>query len=218
VNLTPSPAPDDPLAPLRSPGWLNEAQRKTIHIAAIILPLGLLYEWLPWPRGRHPWIVLLAVLTAVAVAIDAMRISDHRVQRFFKRFLGELIREHERFNLLGSTFLLIASMLAVELFPQRLAAAAIGFTVLGDGVAALVGRGWGRTPIFSKSLEGTLGGLAACVAWAGFLALTGHLPFAVGVAGAMVAMLVEILPIPLDDNLGITLVSATVMRLLWIPG
>ncbi|HUK62249.1 MAG TPA: hypothetical protein VLV15_02910 [Dongiaceae bacterium] len=210
-------SPDDPLAPFHSPRWLSEAQRKSIHLGALVLPLAMLYEWTPWPRGRHPWLLLLALLTAAAIVIDLVRISDRRVQRFFKAFFGELIREHERFTLLGSTFLLIAAMLVTELFPQRLAAAAIGFTVLGDGVAALVGRGWGRTRVFAKSLEGALGGLTACLLWAGFLAATGHLPIAVGLAGALTAMLIEILPLPLDDNLGITLASAAVMRLLWAP-
>jgi dolichol kinase len=219
VSPDPNPNPvappaGDPFAPLSSPGWLSEAQRKAIHLAAIALPLGMLYEWLPWPRGRHPWIAFVALLTAIAVTIDLIRLSDHRIQRFFKTFLGELIREHERFNLLGSTFLLIAAMLAIEFFPQRIAAAAIGFTVLGDGIAALVGRGWGRTRVFSKSLEGALGGLVACLAWAGFLAATGHLPLAIGIAAAFTAMLIEILPLPLDDNLGITLATATIMRLL----
>jgi dolichol kinase len=207
----------DPLEPFRSPRWLSEAQRKAIHLGALVLPLSMLYEWTAWPRGRREWLLLIALLTVIAIGIDLVRISDHRVQRFFKAFFGELIREHERFTLLGSTFLLIAALLVTALFPQRVAAAAIGFTVLGDGVAALVGRGWGRTRVFSKSLEGALGGLTACLAWAGFLAVTGHVPIAVGLAGALTAMLVEILPVPLDDNLGITLASAAVMRLLWAP-
>lgn len=210
--------PGDPLAPLRSRSWLSEAQRKAIHIGAVILPLGMLYEWLAWPRGRHQWALLLVVLTAIAVTIDVVRIHDHRVRIFFRRFFGELIREHESFNLLGSTYLLIASLLAVEIFPQPVAAAAIGFTVLGDGVAALVGKAWGRTRFFNKSLEGAAGGLVACLLWAAFLAGAGVLPWGVVVAGALVASLVELLPIPLDDNLGITLASGFLMRTLVGPG
>ena len=34
----------------------------------------------------------------------------------------------------------------------------------------------------------------------------------------LVASLVEFLPIPLDDNLGITLASGYAMKLLWNPG
>ena len=83
--------------------------------------------------------------------------------------------------------------------------------------AAIVGKAWGRTRVFRKSLEGALGGLAACLGWAAFLALSGVLPWPVLVAGALAASLVELLPIPLDDNLGMTLLSGVVMRLLWSP-
>jgi dolichol kinase len=207
----------DPLAPLRTRSWLSEARRKSIHIAALILPLGILYEWLPWPRGRAEWRWFLISLTVVAIAIDLVRIHEGRVRRFFKNILGEMIREHEAFSLLGSTYLLIAGLLAIEMFPRPVAGAALGFTVLGDSFAALVGKAWGRHRFFNKTLEGALGGLAACTAWAAFLASAGWLPWHVALAGALAASLVEVLPIPLDDNLGITLVSGYTMKLLLGP-
>jgi len=208
------PPPADPLAPLRTRSWLSEARRKAIHIAALILPLGILYEWLPWPRGRSQWRWFLITLTVVAVSIDLLRIHENRVKRFFKSFLGEMIREHEAFSLLGSTYLLIAGLLAIEIFPRSVAGAALGFTVLGDSFAALVGKAWGRHRFFNKTLEGAFGGLLACTAWATFLAAGGWLPWTVVIAGALAASMVEILPIPLDDNLGITLVSGYTMKLL----
>jgi glycerol-3-phosphate acyltransferase PlsY len=216
--MNPRTALPDPLEPLRSPQWLSEAHRKAIHLACIVLPLALLYEWTPWPRGKVEWRWFLIGLTLAAIAIDVIRIHDRRVQQFFRHFFGELMREHESFTLLGSTYLLIAALLAVEMFPQRMAAAAVGFTVLGDGIAALVGKGWGRTRFFHKSLEGGIGGLAGCLAWAAFLAGTGVLPWNVVLVGALVASLVELLPIPLDDNLGMTLFAGYAMRLTWSPG
>jgi len=207
----------EPLRPLTSPRWLTEARRKMIHFGSLILPLALLYEWLPWPRGRGEWRWLLVLLTLGAIAFDLVRIHQRQVRRFMRAFFGGMIREHERWNLLGSTYLLIAALLAIEIFPQPVAAAAIGFTVLGDGLAALVGKAWGRTKFFRKTLEGALGGLVACLLWASFLAVSGHLPWHVVVAGALAASLVELLPIPLDDNLGMTLVSGYVMRFLLMP-
>jgi len=201
-----------------SSSWLTEARRKAIHLGCFILPLGILYEWLPWPRGRAEWRWFLIVLTLAAIAIDLIRIHDRRVRRFFREFFGGMIREHERFNLLGSTYLLIAALLAVEIFPRPVAAAALGFTILGDGTAALVGKRWGRTRFFNKTLEGALGGLLTCLAWATFLAATGQLAWPVAIVGALVASLVELLPIPLDDNLGMTLFSGYVMKLMWMPG
>jgi dolichol kinase len=214
---TPPRVPADPLEPLRSTDWLTEAQRKAIHLSFIVLPLMLLYEPLPWPRGRPEWRWCLIVLTLVAMALDLVRIHDRRAGRFFKRFFGEMIREHERWNLVGGTYLLIAALLAVEMFPQPVAAAALGFTVLGDGIAALVGKAWGKPRFFGKSLEGAAAGLAVCLVWAGWLAATGILPWQAVVCGALVASLVELLPIPLDDNLAITLFAGFTMKLLTVP-
>lgn len=204
----------DPLEPLRSPQWLTEARRKAIHLGFLVLPLDLLHEVLPWPRGRAQFSLLFVILTAGAIALDLLRIHEGRVRTFFRQFLGELIREHERFSLLGSTYLLLAALLAIEIFPQPVAAAALGFTVLGDATGALVGRAWGRHRVFNKSLEGAAGCLGACLAWALYVSAVSPLTLPVMVAGALAATLVEVLPIPLDDNLGITLAAGYTMKLL----
>ena len=203
----------DPLAPFKTKSWLSEAQRKAIHVSFIVLPLELLYQWLPWPQSRGEWRLLLISFVTIAIAIDLVRLHDRRVKSFFKEFFGELIREHEQFNLLGSTYLLLACLLAIELFERPMAAAAIGFTVLGDGFAAIVGQAYGRRRFFGKSLEGAAGGLAACLIWAVYLGASGYLPWRLAIAGALVASLVEFLPIPLDDNLGITLFAGYAMKL-----
>ena len=208
----------DPLstaaAPLKNRAWLSEARRKAIHLAVILLPLDLLHAWLPWPHTTRAWRLVLLASVLVAVIVDVVRIHERRVHHWFRRFLGELLRDHERFNLLGSTYLLIAALLAIEIFPRPIAAAALGFTVLGDGFAALAGRAYGRTRVFGKSLEGYAGGLLACLAWAAYLALGGHLTWPVVIVGALIASLVELLPIPLDDNLAVTLSAGYAMKLL----
>ena len=209
--------PPDPFEPLKSRVWLSEAQRKAIHIASIVLPLAILYEWPPWPRGRAEWRWLLIALTLLAIAIDLVRIHERRARRFFRQFFGELIREHERWSLLGSTYLLIAALLAIEIFPLPVAAAALGFTVLGDSLAALVGKGWGKRRFFDKTLEGAAAGLVGSLLWAAFLVAAGHLPWQIAVTGALAASLIEILPIPLDDNLGVTLFSGYVMKMMGGP-
>lgn len=208
------PNAPDPLEPLRSPQWLTEARRKAIHLGFVILPLELLHQWLPWPRGHRQFALLFALLTAGAIALDLLRLHDQRVKRFFREFFGEMIREHEAFSLLGSTYLLLASLLAIEIFPQPIAAAALGYTVLGDALGALVGRAYGRHRFFNKSVEGALGCFAACLAWAAYVTLVAHVPMHVLVAGALVATVVEMLPIPLDDNLGITLAAGFAMKML----
>lgn len=209
-----TPTPTDPLEPLRRPQWLTEARRKAIHLAFIVLPIELLFSVLPWPRTHREFRLLFVALTAGAIAIDVLRIQHARVRTFFRQFFGEMIREHEQMSLLGSSYLLLAALIAVEVFPQPIAAAALGFTVLGDAMGALVGKGWGRTKVFNKSIEGALGCLAACLLWALVVAEVSNVPLPVLVVGAVVATVVEVLPIPLDDNMGITLAAGYAMKLL----
>jgi dolichol kinase len=201
----------------RRPAWLAEVQRKAIHLSFVVLPADLLFQVLPWPRTHAEWRLFLIATCLLAIVIDLFRIHERRVKNFFRGFFGQLIREHEEFSLMGSTYLLIGSLLAIEIFPRNIAAAAIGFTVIGDATAAMVGKRWGRRPFFKKTIEGALGGLAGCLLWAALLALTGSLSWELALAGAVTASLVELLPIPLDDNLGMTLIAGYAMRLLAGP-
>lgn len=204
----------DPLEPLRSPQWLTEARRKAVHLAFIVLPLQLLLELLPWPRTHKEFRYLFLALTAGAIAVDVLRIHEASVRRFFRSFFGGMIREHEQLSLLGSSYLLLAALIAVEVFPQPIAAAALGFTVLGDAMGALVGKAWGRHRFFNKSFEGVFGCLVACLFWGAIVVQVAHVPWSVVLVGALTATVIEALPIPLDDNLGITLAAGYAMKLL----
>ena len=208
------PPSEDPLEPLRSPQWLREARRKAIHLSFIVLPLAMLHPVLLWPRTRGEISLLFVVLTAGSIVFDVLRIHERRVATFFRQFFGELVREHERLTLLGSSYLLLAALIAVEIFPRPVAAAAIGFTVLGDAMGALVGRAYGHHRVFNKSVEGAVGCLVMCLLWGAYVVFVTDLPWGVVLAGALMATLVEVLPIPLDDNLGITLAAGYTMKLM----
>jgi dolichol kinase len=195
-------------------GFRAEVGRKAIHLSFLIVPVTLVHPWLPWPRTRGEWTILLVLLVVGAMLVDVFRIHDRNVRGFFRRFFGDMIRRHEQTALMGSTYLLLATLLAVDLFPRPIAAAAVGFTVLGDASAAVVGRAYGKIRFFGKTAEGALAGLVACLIWAAYLAGAGLLDVRVAVFGALVASLVEFLPIPFDDNLGMTLFSGYAMHLL----
>lgn len=205
-----------PSAPAASQSYRNELGRKAIHLAFIVLPLQMLFEFLPWPRGRVELMLGLLGLGFVFLSIDFLRMHDRHFGALFRRFFGGMVRAHEAFTLLGSSYLVIAAIFAVVLLPRPIAAAALGFTIVGDATAALVGKAWGRTPLFGKTLEGAFGGLAACLAWGAVVHWVAGAPWNVVIAGALVASLVELLPIPVDDNLGMPLISGFAMAFFWM--
>jgi dolichol kinase len=186
---------------------LPEIRRKAIHLSFILIPLIYFYDLLPKPiivRG-----LLLAVL--LSIVFELMRLHDARVRFFVSRMFRDLVRRHEQKQLLGSTYLLIAAVLTIELFSKPIAVSALGALVLGDTAAALVGKTIGRVRVLGKTLEGSV----ACFivsflfAW-GVVGVDAWL----AACGALTATLFELLPIPLDDNFRIPLSMGYVMKLL----
>lgn len=185
---------------------LTELKRKSIHfLFGLVIPVG--YGLLPefWAR----WV--LAAATVGVTAVDFLRLRNPFFRRLFLEFFAPMIRRHEHSSLTGASYLLISSLVCVLAFDRPAAIAAIAFLVVGDTVAAVVGQAWGRVKVFGKSLEGSVACLASC----GIILLAvPHLPWRVGLTGAVVATLVELLPIPVDDNLRIPILSGWMMQAL----
>jgi len=186
---------------------LPEIRRKAIHLSFILVPLIYLYDVLPRPfivRG-----LLAAVL--VSFVFELFRLHDARVRFLVSRFFRDLVRRHEAKQLLGSTYLLIAAVLTIELFSKEIAVSALGALVLGDTAAALVGKTIGRVRVLGKTLEGSI----ACFV-VSFLFAWGVVGMEAWLAacGALTATLFELLPVPLDDNFRIPLSAGYVMKIL----
>jgi dolichol kinase len=182
----------------------DEAPRKAIHLSSIVIPIGLLH--LPPTLSRR----VLIVAAVGLLVVDLVRIHHPKLRSYFTAFFGHLIRRHERETITGATYLVISALVVSMLFDVEVAAAALVYLIVGDTLAAMVGKAWGRTPVFGKSLEGFLAGFASsfAAAWA-LVPSLGPGPLAVG---AFVAALVEILPIPVDDNFRIPLVAGLVLE------
>jgi glycerol-3-phosphate acyltransferase PlsY len=182
-----------------------ESKRKGVHALALVLPV--LYYFLPAQVGRTG----LLVLTGIVIILDLLRLRYATTRAMFALIFGPVIRRHEVWSLTGATYLLFSSVVCVFVYDKPVAVAAISFLVLGDLMAAVIGRRIGRLHVWGKTVEGAVACFITCVlvAWA-----IPDLPLGVGMAGAIVATLVEVLPIPLDDNLSIPLLGGLAMQLL----
>lgn len=184
---------------------IGELLRKSIHLLGLILPV--IYFFLDKPMMS----ILVGVLTGIAVTIELMKWFSSRFSDFFFQIFTPMLRIHERKGAMtGATYYVISAFLCILFFPKTLAIVCIFFMVLGDLAAALVGRMWGRTKLLgSKSLEGS----AACFIVCAVIALVKLHPI-IAIIGALVATIVEMLPVPIDDNLTVPLVSGAVMHFL----
>jgi dolichol kinase len=185
-------------------GLHSEALRKGIHLTTIGIPLAI------WFLPRATWKWPLVIFTVLTIAVDMMRLGHPAFGLFFRRILGRVLRDHEKQDLMGSTYLAVSILLSALILPREIAVAVMGYMILGDGLAGLVGKTWGRINLaFGKSLEGTLTGFLAnlLVGWLVFREVEPML------LGACVASASEFLPMPLDDNFAIPLVAGLALWL-----
>ena len=187
-------------------GLARELGRKAIHLGALVMPVGL---WLVPVRYAR---LILFGFFLLLVAIDVARWTDTPASRWLRRTLHMVLRPHERRRFSGGSYILAAGTLCAVLYPRPVAVAALICIIVGDTAAVFVGRAFGRIRIGHKTLEGSLAFFATsilCILW-----IPG-LPLSAKVVGALVAALVEALPIPVDDNLTVPL-AAGVAMMAWL--
>ena len=187
----------------------SELKRKAIHLASLSVPLAY---YLSPPSWTRTWERALLASVILSLAIEVFRLHNPQIRGIFRHFFGEIVRNHEEASLLGSTYLLIAMLLTIHLFEKPVAVLALGFLVLGDTVAAIVGKSIGRLRLLGgKTIEGSLACFVMCF---GLTLFMPGIPFWVGLVGALTATVFELLPIPLDDNFRIPLSAGFAMELL----
>jgi acyl phosphate:glycerol-3-phosphate acyltransferase len=187
--------------------FLSEVRRKAFHLSGIVIPIG--YYLVPAPKGK----IILIILTLTAIVIDVVRLNEPRVRTFFYYLFGKIVRDHEKYNLLGSSYILLASLLCAYAFARPIAIVSMAFIAVGDAMAAIVGRRFGHPVIFGKSVEGSLACFLSCVAVA-WIYPGDPFTWRMMLGGAAAATLFELVPIPLDDNMRISLSAGFAMTLL----
>ncbi len=198
-------------------GLVREIRRKGFHLTGLIIP-GVYFVGVSVTRGGEPLLsrsmatIALGVITGVYLGFEILRLLSPRVNEFCIRRLRFLMRRGEVRQITGSGYYLLGSCFAVALFDPAFAIAAILFMVLGDPAAALVGKAIGRTRLLQKkTLEGSLACLATCFVLGVVLFHQVGTPWVgaaqVAIIGAVAAAVAELLPLRIDDNVTIPVVS-----------
>ena len=189
--------------------------RKVYHLAGGIGLLSLYYV-----LGRDRALIFYAGFFLIVLMLDLIRLNVPPLNRFILTKFGSFIRANEEHKLTGTAPYVLGIGLSLYLYRTDIATAAVCFLAFGDVAATAVGERYGRTKIGSKSLEGTLAFVVVAVSVGLLLPVVGiSVVLGVILTGAIVAAGVELLPLPVNDNLVIPLVSGGVMSLIvWMAG
>jgi len=188
---------------------MNQIGRKLYHIIGGVGLLSL-YSIM----GRDRALVFYAMLFFIVLGFDIIRLTVPAVNNFMFARFASFIRTNEAHKLTGTAPYILGIGLSLYAFSQPVATAAICYLVFGDVAATTIGERYGRTKIGNKSLEGTAAFVFASLAVGGVLLLigSGTNPW-VMVLGSLAAAGVELLTLPINDNLVIPIVSGGVMEL-----
>ena len=190
---------------------LSEYKRKLIHLFNLAIPFGYLYVF----PEKWVFVKLLSILMVLFIIFDILRHKVAWVKSLFSLFIDSMLRSHEQEGkLTGATWVMIGAVISIILFSKPVAIIALIFMSIGDTAAGLIGQRYGKHKIWNKSWEGFFGGLFVCIIIGMNYSL---LPITISLSGAVAAMVMEILPIPLDDNFKIPLGSGAIMMMLSTP-
>jgi glycerol-3-phosphate acyltransferase PlsY len=186
--------------------------RQLFHIiAGSTIPIAGIFT--PWAGI----VVTIGCLGTGSLAIDLLRFRVNWLNQVFVYWLSPLLKHEEARRITGSTYMLIGAFIAFLFFDRNIAVLALLFLSLGDPTAALIGK---RTPgprLLGKSPGGTLAFIAVALLAMFMLTWTGALDYHWSLlVGAVIAGIIEFLPLPLDDNLTIPLISGFFMQSLII--
>jgi dolichol kinase len=181
---------------LMSSDLIHELKRKAVHLTSIIIVLVYL------EFGQQ---AILSLLTVYLIAI--LEIEYFRIEWGKKLpLVHSLLREKETGRLGGHVFFTMGCIIAISVFTEEIASAAILMTTFGDASAAIFGKAFGRTWIpglKDRAVEGCAAEFIVDVV-IGAIFLSNWLVVFV-MAGT--ATVVETLANKMDDNLLIPLFS-----------
>ena len=189
----------------------QEYIRKGIHLLNLVIPLSYFYVF----TEKWEFLKILSLITLCFIVIDISRHFVPLIKSIFSFFFNKMLREHElKGKLTGATWVMIASCVSIALFSKPVAILCLIYMSLGDTAAGLIGQKYGKHRIGNKTWEGFVAGLIVCI----IIAINyDMLPKYIALSGALVAMIMEIMPIPLDDNFKIPLGSGGMMMMLSSP-
>ncbi len=197
----------EPTEPQRLP-TRNEAVREVIHASAFVAAITA------WAVGIFP-VVLFTCLVALLFAVSEVRRMERRSLPIVSSVTRSAATSGELRELATAPlFFALGVVATMLLFPMPVSGAAIAAFALGDSTASIFGRAFGRRQLpfnKGKTLEGSL--ISFFFAFFASLYFVGPL---IALAAAGTAVIVESLPLPVNDNLATPVVTGLILTALTI--
>ena len=183
----------------------SEIKRKLMHFFTLIYPIA--YNVLP----LNVSLGISGGLVIADIIVESFRFVFPSFNKFTLRLFDGYYRDAETKHISTLIWTFSGSFLTMYLVSDRnIVTASLLYLVFGDSLACLFGMRFGRIKTFGlKTLEGSLACFAVC-----FLCGIFFLPWQLALLGALIATIVELLPLPMSDNFWVPVVSCLALNFL----
>lgn len=167
----------------------KELLRKSLHIVGISIPIVYLLF------GRDFTIFYISLLIIFSIFIELLRI---RAPILFpiNKVIESISRKYEKTALASYVYFLMAALIVTFLLSMKATIIGLTTALLGDAMAAILGRTIGKYSIKNKTLEGNLIGMMTVIITSFFLTKNLIVSILLGICFSML----DIIDFRFDDN------------------
>lgn len=185
-------------------GLKREIKRKIFHLASMIFPLGYIVI------ERENMLIFIAALFVISLGMEIGRIFIPKIGQYINPIFESIMRGAEKKKISGATYLLAGAGITIYYFDKDVAIIALLLVSVSDTAAAIIGTAYGKVRLWGKSLEGSTAYFAATGM---LMMLTQSLTLEQMLVGLFTSTLVELLPIPINDNLTMPVIAGFAMQM-----
>lgn len=179
----------------------------------VLRPVATVFILYYWHYSQNATLLLVGAVGFVFLFLDLVRLRSARINRELMTKVQPLFKKKEQGRFSSMSWFMASAFLTILLFEKTIAIASLMFLIFGDLFAKIFGLAYGKHRLFDKTLEGSLAYLAAAIIGVYILITTIQASLPLLVLGAIVATIVEVLPLPIDDNFSVAMLSGSTMTI-----
>ena len=184
----------------------SEVARKAIHLSNAIIPLSYHYIF----SNKIDMLIVLASFLIFCFFIEIYRKNSLILSKIFSNWFEFMMRDKEKKGeITGATWVFVGALFTILLVPDPFNIISLLFLSFGDTLAAIIGIKFPYLKLGKKTLSGSIAGFFACLSIG--LLIDIPITFEIILLGAFMAMFIEILPLPVNDNVSMPIISGLSM-------
>lgn len=156
-------------------------------------------------------LMVIGIVSLCFIALDIFRFLHKQTNILLTEKTKAIFRKGEEKKFSSMTIFLLSTFIIVLFFEIEIAIAALVFLVFGDMFGKIFGLAYGRHKIFEKTLEGTLAYIGSVIIFGFILYTSIDIALIILISGGVAAPLIELLPIGINDNFTVPIISGAVM-------